>query len=48
MVADTAGEVYAHMSEVHHTWYEGGGGVDDYEGYDFEEEDEEDDEDEVV
>ncbi|EAQ85390.1 hypothetical protein CHGG_09404 [Chaetomium globosum CBS 148.51] len=44
MVADTAGEVYAHMSEVHHTWYEGGGGA-DYAEYEFESDEEEDDDD---
>ncbi|KAK4156557.1 hypothetical protein C8A00DRAFT_30523 [Chaetomidium leptoderma] len=37
--AETAGEIYAHMSEVHRTWYGAGGDEDD--GYDEEEEEEE-------
>ncbi|KAH6640273.1 hypothetical protein F5144DRAFT_485176 [Chaetomium tenue] len=44
MVADTAAEVYAHMSDVHHTWFEGGGGA-DYAAYEFESDEEEEDDD---
>jgi hypothetical protein len=39
-VADTGGEVYAHMSAVHRTWYAGQqdefGGYEDYDDYDME------------